>query len=161
MEGLLLTRRVDDLQSLCSYRYHGMSHTLERMAVSPATEDEFASLVHGQTWTDGLSAMIVFVADYAKLGWKYSDASGYNGLLLEAGHIAQSISLIASSIGLGVVPTNAIDQNIAERLFGLHFPTQAAIYVLGVGSPIEGEEGYGDYAPELVDRFVKLAQGQD
>jgi SagB-type dehydrogenase family enzyme len=113
------------------YLFDPILNNVRAEAVLPRSK--MTGIFGNQSWMEEASAVIVLCADYKKMAWKYRDASAFNSLLLEAGHIAQNISLCAASLGLGSVCTNAIDQEQIEQILGIPAGCRAFTYAIAVG----------------------------
>lgn len=114
------------------YLYNGLRNQLHRIAPQPF-EHCLSEMLGHQPWMDEAPVICVLYADCKKMNWKYTDESAFNSLQIECGHIAQNMMICASSLGLGSVPTNAIDQPLLERYLPLTFPDQIALYAIGFG----------------------------
>ena len=71
------------------------------------------------------AALIILVAHLQRTMWKYSHPMTYRAVLIEAGHIAQNIMIVASAGGLSTVPTAALGDTLLEKLLGLNRVMQA------------------------------------
>jgi SagB-type dehydrogenase family enzyme len=111
-----------------------------------------------QAWMEEASAVIVLCADYEKMAWKYRDASAFNSLLLEAGHIAQNISVCAAFLGLGSVCTNAIDQEQMEQVLDIPLGCRAFTYAIALGhQDLSRSKDY--YSSTELGRLAEIVDG--
>ena len=78
----------------------------------------------------------MLVARFDRIFWKYrKHQRAYGVLLLDAGHLSQTLYLVCAELGLGAYVTAAINgANIGERL-GLDEFAEGAIAVCGCGKP--------------------------
>lgn len=113
------------------YYYQVLPHRL--VSVSPSlSEDVLLELVNEHPIKEG-SALILLFIDFARLSLgKYGEKS-YRLALIEAGHIAQNILLVASGLGLGSLPICGFNDEQLSHAAGLAFPNEAVIYVLAIG----------------------------
>jgi SagB-type dehydrogenase family enzyme len=83
---------------------------------SPSSRQEWMSSVPSLAQVEGGAILIVLVGDYGRLEAKYG-ARGLRFLLIEAGHLAQNLCLLASSLALCTLPLGGFfEQEIARRL---------------------------------------------
>jgi len=61
--------------------------------------------------------------------------SAYRVLWLDAGHLAQTFCLLATSRGLGPFTTAAIQDTFLEKLIGLDGVKEFPVYLCGAGVP--------------------------
>jgi SagB-type dehydrogenase family enzyme len=81
----------------------------------------------------GKAGMVVFIAaQFERSLFKYQDR-GYRFVLLEAGHLAQNLNLVATSLALGCVPIGGYFDREADRLLGLDGLMNSTVYMLAVG----------------------------
>jgi hypothetical protein len=59
-------------------------------------------------------------------------------VLLDAGHLCQTFCLVATWLGLAPFCTAAFEDSLIERDLGLDGIRESALYVAGVGTPLEG-----------------------
>ena len=80
--------------------------------------------------------LFVLTARFHRSFWKYrKHAKAYGVVLMDAGHLSQTLYLICTELGLGAFVSAAInDRNIEEHL-GLDGVEEGAIAVLGCGVP--------------------------
>ncbi len=131
-EGYLCARNVEGLTP-GTYHYSAFDRTLAPIAA--ARPPAFGRLLAGQDWADNAAAIIFLVADFERTMWKYHDGSAYRITMIEAGHIAQNIMLVATHHDLAANGTGALDQGLVEETLGLTRPTQSAVYALAIGRP--------------------------
>jgi SagB-type dehydrogenase family enzyme len=136
-EGYVCARRVEGLAP-GTYHYSAIERTLGVVSVTPPPA--FGSLVGNQEWASTASAVIFLVANFDRPMWKYHHPAAYRVTVLEAGHIAQNISLVATAHGLVANPTAALSQDLAEKTLGVGGVTQSVIYALVLGVPAAGND---------------------
>jgi SagB-type dehydrogenase family enzyme len=127
---------VRDVSSLIPglYRYSGYKHSLMRtFSDSPLS---IVDILGGQEWAQDAAAVIFLVANFDRTMWKYLHPSGYRVVLMEAGHIAQNIVLLATKHKIRSVTTAAIRDNLAEEAFGITSVSQSVCYAIALGTPL-------------------------
>jgi SagB-type dehydrogenase family enzyme len=79
------------------------------------------------------ASLLVFVtALFERTTIKYGER-GYRFTLLEAGHVAQNISLVTSALGLSSVPIGGFLDRIVDDFIGIDGLTHSTIYMVAVG----------------------------
>lgn len=92
-----MLRRVEGMEDGV-YRYHPLGHGLEAIAPLPSKE-EAGELLLAQPFVTEASA-VVFISAALELTLGKYGARGYRYLLLEAGHVAQNLCLLAVANGM-------------------------------------------------------------
>ncbi len=137
IEAYVLVRNVEGVDPGL-YHYRTEDHALEPLESFTADEAErlAAEFVCGQTYFANAGALFVLVARFDRIFWKYrKHQRAYGVLLLDAGHLSQTLYLVCAELGLGAYVTAAINgANIGERL-GLDEFAEGAIAVCGCGKP--------------------------
>jgi len=124
-EAYVLAYNVQDLPN--GLYHHSALNTL------PSAE----TVLGGQGWFSGASALILLVATFARTAWKYRHPTGIRVVLIEAGHIAQNMFLAATANGLVATPTCASNDNVIETMLDIDPVMQSAIYAVAVGTRSE------------------------
>jgi putative peptide maturation dehydrogenase len=149
IEAYVLARNVDGLDPGL-YHYRAEDHALEPLESLTAeeAEDLAAEFVCGQTYFASAGALFVLVARFERIFWKYrKHQRAYGVLLLDAGHLSQTLYLVCAELGLGAYVTAAINgANIGERL-GLDEFAEGAVAVCGCGKRAREPSGL---EPEFV-----------
>ena len=84
--------------------------------VSSASRQEWMTRVPSLVPVEGGAILFILVNDYGRVEAKYG-ARGLRFLLIEAGHLAQNICLLASSLGLCALPLGGFfEREIARQL---------------------------------------------
>lgn len=120
------------------YHYNVASHSLElleKLDRGSAGElvDEFTC---GQFWFRGAHVLFVLAARFRRSFWKYrNDDRAYGVLLMDAGHLSQTLYLVCTELGLGAFVTAYVnDRNIEDRL-GLDGVSEGVLALCGCGIP--------------------------
>jgi SagB-type dehydrogenase family enzyme len=80
----------------------------------------------------GASLIIFLTAVFERSIFKYGDR-GYRYIMLEAGHVAQNLNLVATGLGLGCVNIGGFFDRQIDNLLDLDGLTHATLYLIGVG----------------------------
>jgi putative peptide maturation dehydrogenase len=155
VDGYVLARRVE---GLAPGRYHydpaGLLRPIDGDGFDAAEGDgrldaaladsDFAGaalrLVAGQQWFADAPVLVLLAARFDRSFWKYRrHAKAWKVVQLDAGHVSQTFLLAATERGFGAFITAAIDDAMAERLFGLDGLATGAVAVCGFGprDPVE------------------------
>lgn len=89
----------------------------------------------GQRWVGRAAFLCVMTAVFERTLWKYQLENAYRILWLDAGHLAQTFCLVATSRGLGPFTTAAIQDSYIEKLIGLDSTREFPVYLCGAGVP--------------------------
>jgi SagB-type dehydrogenase family enzyme len=101
--------------------------------VSFASRHEWVARVPSLSSIPGGGILFVLVGDYGRVEAKYG-ARGLRFLLIEAGHLAQNICLLASSLALAALPLGGFFEGEIARHFALP-ASDAVLYLLLCGEP--------------------------
>lgn len=118
------------------YHYSVEHHALEPIELlgaddAEALADEFLG---GQWYFASAHVLFVMAARFARSFWKYRDHDkAYGSILMDAGHLSQTLYLVCAELGLGAFVAGAInDASIGERL-GLPAYGEGALAICGCG----------------------------
>jgi SagB-type dehydrogenase family enzyme len=113
------------------YHYDRAGHLLARLAET--TREELAPIVASLQLVEGGALLWILVGDGARVTAKYGER-GLRFLLLEAGHLMQSLCLASASLGLVTVPLGGyFEADLARKLALL--PSDEVLY-LGLCGPV-------------------------
>lgn len=144
-EAYVCTRKVRGVAP-GTYHYSSFEHNLG--LVSAEVPPPFPLLLANQLWTSTAAAVVFLVANFDRPMWKYRDPGAYRVVLIEAGHIAQNIMIVAAKRRLVANPTCAITQALTEKTLGIHRLTDAVVYAIVLGVPAKKQEWQlAAYAP--------------
>jgi len=133
-EAFVCVRNVTGL-SPATYHYSALERTLGVVGAGPPPP--FPDLLAGQQWTATAAAVIFLVANFERTMWKYQDPHAYRVVVMEAGHIAQNIMLVATRHGFVANPSGAFSRRQVEDTLGVGAVTQSVVYSLALGVPDE------------------------
>jgi putative peptide maturation dehydrogenase len=153
IEAYVLVRNVAEVGAGI-YHYRADRHALDLLEplAGPDSEELAAQFTCGQSYFAGAGAFFILTARFYRSFWKYrKHQRAYGVLLMDAGHLSQTLYLVCAELGLGAFVTAAINgANIEERL-GLDPFTEGAVAVCGcgrpTGAPSELEPEFLPYVP--------------
>ncbi|HEU4663770.1 MAG TPA: putative peptide maturation dehydrogenase [Dokdonella sp.] len=134
-EAYVLVRSVRGLAP-GMYHYHPVEHALEPIrTISP---DEALALAHrfvgAQSYLVGAQAFVIPASRFRRNFWKYRNHSkAYRALILDVGHLSQTMYLAATELGLGAFITAAVNEVDIEQAFGLDPLEEGPLAVTGFG----------------------------
>ena len=134
-EAYLLVQRVDGIAPGL-YHYHPVDHALE--PVRMLGDDEAAVLatrfVAAQTYFADAHVLVIPAARFGRNFWKYRNHSkAYRALILDVGHLSQTLYLAATELGLAAFITAAVNEVDIEQAFGLDALEEGPLAVCGFG----------------------------
>jgi SagB-type dehydrogenase family enzyme len=116
------------------YHYDVASDELRRLK-SGDLRREAVEAASGQAWIRGAAFLCVMTVVFKRTLWKYEQENAYRVVWLDAGHLAQTFCLLATSRGLGPFTTAAIQDSYVEKLIGLDGIKEFPVYLCGAGVP--------------------------
>jgi SagB-type dehydrogenase family enzyme len=116
------------------YHYAPLHHVLEPVRPLELPHVFIGDLFMGQPYAADAATIIVMTAVVERSLWKYGDR-GYRYILLEAGHVAQNINLVAAAMGLGSLNLGGFFDSDLANLLGLDLEAQVPLYAVAVGWP--------------------------
>jgi putative peptide maturation dehydrogenase len=135
-EAYLLVQRVEGIEPGL-YHYHPVDHALEPIRIL----DRSAAAAHARRFVAAQAYFLdapVFVIPVARFGrnfWKYRNhAKAYRALILDVGHLSQTMYLAATELGLAAFITAAINEVDIEEAFGLDPLEEGPLAVCGFGA---------------------------
>jgi putative peptide maturation dehydrogenase len=134
-EAYLLVRHVDGIAPGL-YHYHPIDHALEPIrTLAPEEASELArQFVGAQAYLVGAHALVIPVSRFRRNFWKYRNhAKAYRALILDVGHLSQTMYLAATELGLAAFITAAVNEVDIEAAFGLDPLEEGPLAVTGFG----------------------------
>jgi putative peptide maturation dehydrogenase len=136
-EAYLLVQRVDGVAPGL-YHYHSGDHALEPVGDQDLRPEAARTLalqfVAGQEWFADAHVQVILAPRFRRSFWKYRNhAKAYRALILDAGHLSQTLYLAATERGLGAFITAAINEAGIERACGLDPLEESPLAVCGFG----------------------------
>jgi putative peptide maturation dehydrogenase len=135
-EAYLLIQRVDGIAPGL-YHYHAVDHALEPMReLSAAAAAALArTFVGAQAYFVDAPVLVVPVTRFRRNFWKYRNhAKAYRALVLDVGHLSQTLYLAATELGLAAFITAAVNEIDIEEAFGLDPLEEGPLAVCGFGT---------------------------
>lgn len=113
------------------YRYRSLGHALDFRGPGP-TPTDLAPLMFGQTFVQQSGAMVLIAAEFERTLSKYGPR-GYRYCLIEAGHVAQNLCLVAGSRGLSSVCLGGYSDTKVNASLQLDGRRSAIVYAVALG----------------------------
>jgi SagB-type dehydrogenase family enzyme len=132
LELYLLLRRIEGIAD-GTYHYRVRDHALEPLAALPDRE-ALSGVLLAEPFLEHANAIVLFVAVLDRTLNKYG-ARGYRYILLEAGHAAQNLCLLAAERGLSSLCVGGFMDARMNALLGLEAGRKAVVYCVGAGHP--------------------------
>ena len=151
LELYVLAQHVDGLDGGV-HHYVPLGHRLELVRPDPLPTMLTAEMFLGQPYLIDAAAVIVITAVVERSLWKYEDR-GYRYILLEAGHVAQSINLCAEGLGLGSLNLGGFLDEDVMSLLKLDADHEIVLYAVAVGRPRTADRAERRFPPESDQAF--------
>lgn len=134
-EAYLLVQGVNGLAPGL-YHYHPVDHVLELIATLEGSDagNLAKRFVAAQSYFSNAHVLVVPTSRFVRNFWKYRNhTKAYRALVLDVGHISQTLYLAATELGLGAFITAAINEVDIEQAFGLDPLEEGPLAVCGFG----------------------------
>jgi len=131
LEVNLIVRAVDGLDPGV-YHFVPAADGLEQLRSDPIPKSLLTYLFMGQPWVAQAALTAVLSAVPGRTLPKYGDR-GYRYLLIEAGHVGQNLTLVASALGLGVVSLGGFFDDEVAGILRLDTEHEVPLYALAIG----------------------------
>lgn len=134
-EAYLLVQRVDGIAP-GFYHYHAVDHALEPIRLLTAGElaAHARTFVGAQPYFLDAPVFVIPVTRFRRNFWKYRNhAKAYRALVLDVGHLSQTLYLAATELGLAAFITAAINEVDIESALGLDPLDEGPLAVCGFG----------------------------
>jgi SagB-type dehydrogenase family enzyme len=118
------------------YHYNVAEHRLDLISgISTDSARALAtSLLVGQDYFGNAHVTFLLTARFGRSYGKYrNQARAYSVIMMDAGHLAQSLYLVCGSLGLGAYVTAAINGANIDELLGTNWISEGAIAACGCG----------------------------
>ena len=113
------------------YHYNIKGHALTVLWEHTFTPEETHELARA-LWIDKAAALIVHTAVFWRTQTKYGER-GYRYALLEAGHIAQNMQIVATALGVHSCPLGGTNDGKIEALIDIDGVNESLVYTLAIG----------------------------
>ena len=120
------------------YHYDVRGHSLRLLSPMDAADaqSQAASFACGQSFFGSAHVTFILTARFNRSHWKYRRTDRvYAAMMMDAGHLSQTLYLVATELGLGAYVTAAINGADIERRLGLDGCDEGAIALAGCGPP--------------------------
>ncbi len=134
-EAYLLVQRVDGITPGL-YHYHPVDHALEPIREMDLQEASALArcFVAAQGYFVDAPVFVIPVSRFRRNFWKYRNhAKAYRALILDIGHLSQTMYLAATELGLAAFITAAVNEVDIEEAFGLDPLEEGPLAVCGFG----------------------------
>lgn len=134
-EAYLLVQNVEGVTPGL-YHYHPIDHALEPLGDIAAEDSQALALriVAGQRHFMKAHVIIILASRFRRTFWKYRNhAKAYRAIILDAGHLSQTLYLAAAERGLAAFITAAVNERDIEEIFGLDPMLEGVLAVSGFG----------------------------
>jgi SagB-type dehydrogenase family enzyme len=132
IESYIIANRVRDLEPGL-YHYAIRNHELERIRSGDLRRPIMTAAL-GQEMCAEAAAVFLWTAIFARSRWKYAQRA-YRYVYLDAGHIAENLSLAAVSLGLGTCQIGALFDDEVNKLLDVDGTEESVVYMSVVGVP--------------------------
>jgi SagB-type dehydrogenase family enzyme len=132
LELYVMTQRVTGASDGI-HHFEVATNSLRLLQPLPS-HDKLVELFLSQYFLDNANAVVMISAVFPRTLRKYG-ARGYRYVLFEAGHVAQSICLLAAEQQLGSLCVGGFWDARLNRFLQLDGRSQAVVYCVGVGHP--------------------------
>lgn len=129
---LLVALQVEGIVAGTSLRYDPVPHTLAAGAVLPV--DSWLLTLCGLASTRP-AAVALLIVDLSRPSVSRYAERGYRFALLEAGHLAQNLMLVAAEAGLGSLAVGAVEEEVLRRGRVLAHDYEVVVYAVALGHP--------------------------
>ena len=113
------------------YHYNVVENSLEILLEEDLRN--WLSIAFGkEEWLENAAVLFIITGVLGRTHIKYSDR-GYRYMLIEAGHLAQNLCLLATELGLGTCPIGGFIDDKVNELLDVEFQKEFSLYVIAVG----------------------------
>lgn len=152
LELYLFARRVEGLEE-GSYHYCVREHALELLGPAPSLRT-VEELFLGQPWLGDAQVLVLVTAIPNRVLHRYSER-GYRYLLIEAGHLGQNLSLVASASSCASLCLGGFLDDEVAKVLGLDSALELPLYGVALGVP----ETTSRLEARALDRVLAFAHG--
>ncbi len=115
------------------YHYNPISHGLEILHRKMATKDIDQIWMTKQLWFKKASVLIILTSVFHRTTDKYKERGMYFPYI-EAGHVAQNIYLLSTSLGIGCCAIGMLNEKPLIKLLDINPREEYPIYYLAIGA---------------------------
>jgi SagB-type dehydrogenase family enzyme len=136
LELYVLCRRVDGLADGI-YHYNILEHALEPLR-GDVSHEEASTFLIAEPFVENANAIVFIAAVFDRTLHKYGPR-GYRYVLLESGHVAQNLCLLATERALGSLCIGGFMDGKTNAFLGLDGIDEAVVYSFAFGHPAEAD----------------------
>lgn len=130
IETYVIARLAGRKQRIACH-YDPQAHALEELW-PVADEIRFFSTRGEHAWVESASLIVVFTSIWTRSSTKYGDFSYILGML-EAGHMAQNVLLLATALDLDSCPLEGFSDDAIIQNLDINTTVEQPVYVLAIG----------------------------
>ena len=119
------------------YHFNPLRHELRRLREGDDTRRIAEALVQPNVASDA-TLVLFLTALFERSTFKYG-ARGYRFILLEAGHVAQNLNLVANALGLAALNVGGYFDREVDALLGLDGVEHSTVYMVAVGHRVAAD----------------------
>ncbi|WP_181770955.1 SagB/ThcOx family dehydrogenase [Amycolatopsis pittospori] len=116
------------------YHYDAFGHGLTPLG-GKIDDDELVALAGDQEWTGNAGALLIYTSVIERNQWKYPVSRTYRILLMDVGHLSQTVYLLATALGLNITFTAALRDEMVEQLLGCDPANELVLGMSVLGTP--------------------------
>jgi SagB-type dehydrogenase family enzyme len=140
LEIFLHSTRIRDLEPGL-YHFNPVENVLRLLRYGDHSRQLCAAVVQSELFSN--TSLVVFItALFERSVFKYGER-GYRFVLLEAGHVAQNLNLVATALGLASVNVGGYLDREIDELLGLDGLAHSTIYLTAIGRRVDPASGNG------------------
>jgi SagB-type dehydrogenase family enzyme len=135
IEVYLIVNRADKIPKGI-YHYSVRMHGLELLKQGDF-EEKIIEYCSGQPWFTDAAVLFIMTAVLERSMWRYRNSRTYRIIQLDAGHLAQTFHLVATSLDLGPLTTAGIQDTQIEVALGIDGIKEVVLYICALGVPMQ------------------------
>jgi putative peptide maturation dehydrogenase len=130
---------------------HGDLGLIKPMKRSDAVDFVLDALA-GQHWYQSAHAIIFMTSRFERSFWKYRNhTKAYKSIVMDSGHVSQTIYLMATQLTLGAFVTMAMNDTMVEEALNLDFLEEGLVAACGIGVPKRDGDAFSlEYEPRKI-----------
>jgi SagB-type dehydrogenase family enzyme len=131
VEAFVTIMAVEDIEPGL-YTYNSKEHTLS-LVHNDLSEEDLVTIMADQFYMRGLAFGVFFVSDLEKVWAKYLHSRAYREIFLDAGHLSQTLQLMATSLSLKTWVSGYFRDDELMSFLRVSEKTKAPLLFVGVG----------------------------
>ncbi|WP_026360232.1 SagB family peptide dehydrogenase [Amycolatopsis nigrescens] len=135
-EIYVYARNVEGLEPSL-YHYDGGGHALERLGTGAISDAEIVAAAGDQDWVAGAAALLIYTSVIDRCQWKYPISRTYRIMMMDLGHLSQTVYLAAAALGLHITYTAALRDECLEDLIQCDPADEIVLGISAVGPPTD------------------------